>query len=133
MQRNWIGRSQGVQMRFDLDDAVAGQDHFEVYTTRPDTLMGITYASIAAEHPIALALAETNPELATFIQNCKTQSMAESDMATMEKKGMATGLNAIHPISGEAVPVWVANYVLMDYGTGAVSYTHLTLPTKRIV
>ncbi|WP_339644673.1 leucine--tRNA ligase [uncultured Porticoccus sp.] len=120
MQRNWIGKSRGVQFSFQLEQGVGGIDHFEVYTTRPDTLMGITYASIAAEHPIALALAETNPELATFIQDCKTQSMAESDMATMEKKGMATGLNAIHPISGEAVPVWVANYVLMDYGTGAI-------------
>ncbi len=120
MQRNWIGKSRGVQFRFQLEQGVDDIDHFEVYTTRPDTLMGITYASIAAEHPIALALAKTNPELATFIQNCKTQSMAESDMATMEKKGMATGLNAIHPISGEAVPVWVANYVLMDYGTGAI-------------
>jgi len=120
MQRNWIGKSRGVQFSFQLEQGVGGIDHFEVYTTRPDTLMGITYASIAAEHPIALALAKTNPELATFIQDCKTQSMAESDMATMEKKGMATGLNAIHPISGEAVPVWVANYVLMDYGTGAI-------------
>ena len=120
MQRNWIGKSRGVQFRFQLEQGVSGIDHFEVYTTRPDTLMGITYASIAAEHPIALALAKTNPELATFIQHCKTQSMAESDMATMEKKGMATGLNAIHPISGETVPIWVANYVLMDYGTGAI-------------
>ncbi|PHS74365.1 leucine--tRNA ligase [Porticoccus sp.] len=120
MQRNWIGKSRGVQFSFQLKQGVGGIDHFEVYTTRPDTLMGITYASIAAEHPIALALAKTNPELATFIQDCKTQSMAESDMATMEKKGMATGLNAIHPISGEAIPVWVANYVLMDYGTGAI-------------
>ncbi|WP_297188709.1 leucine--tRNA ligase [uncultured Porticoccus sp.] len=120
MQRNWIGKSRGVQFSFQLEQGVGGIDHFEVYTTRPDTLMGITYASIAAEHPIALALAKTNPELATFIQDCKTQSMAESDMATMEKRGMATGLNAIHPISGEAVPVWVANYVLMDYGTGAI-------------
>ena len=120
MQRNWIGKSRGVQFRFQLEQGVSGIDHFEVYTTRPDTLMGITYASIAAEHPIALALAKTNPELATFIQHCKTQSMSESDMATMEKKGMATGLNAIHPISGETVPIWVANYVLMDYGTGAI-------------
>ena len=120
MQRNWIGKSRGVQFRVQLEQGVSGIDHFEVYTTRPDTLMGITYASIAAEHPIALALAKTNPELATFIQHCKTQSMSESDMATMEKKGMATGLNAIHPISGKTVPIWVANYVLMDYGTGAI-------------
>ncbi|TNE79003.1 MAG: leucine--tRNA ligase, partial [Gammaproteobacteria bacterium] len=120
MQRNWIGKSRGVQFRFQLEQGVDGIDSFEVYTTRPDTLMGVTYASIAAEHPIALALAKTNPALADFIQNCKAQSVAEADMATMEKKGMATGLSAIHPITGEAVPVWVANYVLMDYGTGAI-------------
>ncbi|WP_461516777.1 leucine--tRNA ligase [Porticoccus sp.] len=120
MQRNWIGKSQGVQFRFQLSEAVEGIDSFDVYTTRPDTLMGVTYASIAAEHPIALALAKSNPELAAFIQSCKVQSVAEADMATMEKKGMATGLSAIHPITGELVPVWVANYVLMDYGTGAI-------------
>ena len=120
MQRNWIGRSQGVQMRFDLADSVAGVDHFEVYTTRPDTLMGVSYVSLAAEHPISLALAENNPELAEFIDDCRHSSVAEADMATMEKKGMATGINVLHPITGESVPVWVANYVLMDYGTGAV-------------
>ncbi len=120
MQRNWIGKSQGVQFRFQLNESVEGIDTFDVYTTRPDTLMGVTYASIAAEHPIALALAKSNPELAAFIQSCKVQSVAEADMATMEKKGMATGLSALHPITGELVPVWVANYVLMDYGTGAI-------------
>ena len=118
MQRNWIGRSQGVQMRFDLGEAVAGHDHFEVYTTRPDTLMGVSYVSLAAEHPISLALAENNAELAAFIDECRHSSVAEADMATMDKKGMATGINALHPITGE--PVWIANYVLMDYGTGAV-------------
>ena len=120
MQRNWIGRSQGVQMRFDLGEAVAGHDHFEVYTTRPDTLMGVSYVSLAAEHPISLALAENNAELAAFIDECRHSSVAEADMATMDKKGMATGINALHPITGEPVPVWIANYVLMDYGTGAV-------------
>ncbi len=120
MQRNWIGRSQGVDMRFDLADSVAGIDSFEVYTTRPDTLMGATYVSLAAEHPISLALAENNPELKSFIAECKTSSVAEADMATMEKKGVFTGINAIHPITGDSVPVWVANYVLMDYGSGAV-------------
>ncbi|WP_372879623.1 leucine--tRNA ligase [Spongiibacter marinus] len=120
MQRNWIGRSQGVQMRFDLGEAVAGHDHFEVYTTRPDTLMGVSYVSLAAEHPISLALAENNAELAAFIDECRHSSVAEADMATMDKKGMATGINALHPITGETVPVWIANYVLMDYGTGAV-------------
>lgn len=125
MQRNWIGKSRGVEFSFKLADPVDGIDgseinSFAVYTTRPDTLMGVTYASIAAEHPIAIALAKENPELAQFIQDCKTQSVSEADMATMEKKGMATGLEAIHPITGEKVPVWVANYVLMEYGTGAI-------------
>ena len=120
MQRNWIGRSQGIQMRFDLDAPVAGMDNFEVYTTRPDTLMGVTYVSLAAEHPISLELAKTNTELAEFIDGCRNSSVAEADMATMEKKGMATGINARHPITGEPVQVWIANYVLMDYGTGAV-------------
>ncbi|MGK0499447.1 MAG: leucyl-tRNA synthetase [Oceanicoccus sp.] len=120
MQRNWIGRSKGVDVRFDLEQTVADIDSFEVYTTRPDTLMGATYVSLAAEHPISLALAADNSALAEFIQTCKTSSVAEADMATMEKKGVFTGINALHPITGEAVPVWVANYVLMDYGSGAV-------------
>jgi leucyl-tRNA synthetase len=120
MQRNWIGKSRGVEMRFDLGKPVAGQDHFTIYTTRPDTLMGVTYVSLATEHPITLALAKDNPALADFIADCKTQSVAEADMATMDKKGMDTGLKAIHPVSDEQVPVWVANYVLMDYGSGAV-------------
>lgn len=120
MQRNWIGRSEGVEMRFDLQQPVAGIDNFEVYTTRPDTLMGATYVSLAAEHPISLALADDNPALRAFIDECKTSSVAEADMATMDKKGVFTGIHALHPISGETVPVWVANYVLMDYGSGAV-------------
>tara|TARA_R110001592_G_scaffold112297_1_gene310344 strand:+ start:285 stop:2744 length:2460 start_codon:yes stop_codon:yes gene_type:complete len=120
MQRNWIGRSQGVQMRFDLDAPIAGIDSFEVYTTRPDTLMGVTYVSLAAEHPISLEIAKNNPALATFIDECRNSSVAEADMAVMEKKGMFTGLAARHPITGESVQVWIANYVLMDYGTGAV-------------
>jgi len=120
MQRNWIGKSRGVEFSFKLANSIESIDSFAVYTTRPDTLMGVTYASIAAEHPIAIALAKENPELAQFIQDCKTQSVSEADMATMEKKGIATGLEAIHPITGEKVPVWVANYVLMEYGTGAI-------------
>ncbi|MBD2858729.1 leucine--tRNA ligase [Spongiibacter sp. KMU-158] len=120
MQRNWIGRSQGVQMRFDLAAPVGEHDHFEVYTTRPDTLMGVTYVSLAAEHPISLLLAQNNPELKAFIEECRNSSVAEADMATMEKKGMAAGITAKHPITGEPVQVWIANYVLMDYGSGAV-------------
>ncbi|MFA0812245.1 leucine--tRNA ligase [Microbulbifer epialgicus] len=120
MQRNWIGKSRGVELSFALPKPVAGVDHFDVYTTRPDTLMGVTYVSLAAEHPIALELAESNPELKDFIAECKKQSLSEADMATMDKKGMDTGLKALHPISGEEVSVWAANYVLMDYGSGAV-------------
>jgi len=121
MQRNWIGRSEGVEMRFALAQPIADvADGFEIYTTRPDTLAGVTYVSLAAEHPIALAAARNHPQLAAFIQECKAASVAEADMATMEKKGMDTGLKALHPLSGREVPVWVGNYVLMDYGSGAV-------------
>ncbi|MGB5097509.1 MAG: leucine--tRNA ligase [Porticoccaceae bacterium] len=120
MQRNWIGKSRGVTVRFDLAEAVAGNTGFEVYTTRPDTLMGVTYLSLAAEHPIARALATTNPDLAGFLAECRQQSVAEADMATMTKRGRDTGLKALHPLTGAPLPVWIANYVLMDYGTGAV-------------
>ncbi|MFT7223185.1 MAG: leucyl-tRNA synthetase [Cellvibrionaceae bacterium] len=120
MQRNWIGKSRGVEMRFALAQTIAGIDHFDIYTTRPDTVMGITYMSLAAEHPISLELAKTRPELAHFIERCKTQSVSEADMSTMEKSGMDTGIKAIHPLTAEEIPVWVTNYVLMDYGSGAV-------------
>ena len=120
MQRNWIGKSRGVELAFGLDETVANLDRIEVYTTRPDTLYGVTYVSLAAEHPITLALAENNTELAEFIAACKQASVAEADMAQAEKLGMDTGLRATHPLTGEAIPVWVANYVLMDYGSGAV-------------
>ncbi len=120
MQRNWIGKSRGLDMRFDLANPVGEFTGFDVYTTRPDTIMGVTYVSLAAEHPIAKILAEKNTALAQFIADCKVQSVAEADMATMEKRGMDTGIKALHPITGEPVAVWVANYVLMDYGSGAV-------------
>tara|TARA_R110002073_G_scaffold25885_6_gene85521 strand:+ start:3458 stop:6052 length:2595 start_codon:yes stop_codon:yes gene_type:complete len=120
MQRNWIGKSRGVDLSFDLATPVAGTDRLEVYTTRPDTLFGVTYMCLAAEHPVSRALAADSPELQAFIEACKTQSSAEADMATMEKRGLDTGLRAINPLSGEEVPVWVANYVLMDYGSGAI-------------
>ncbi len=120
MQKNWIGKSKGVEMTFGLSSETAGLTSFDVYTTRPDTLMGVTYVSLAAEHPISLELAKDNAELAAFIKECKTNSVAEADMAVMEKKGLDTGLKATHPLTGEEVPVWVANYVLMDYGSGAV-------------
>jgi len=120
MQRNWIGKSRGVEMTFDLVSPVGEHNRFTVYTTRPDTVMGVTYVSLAAEHPISHGLAKNNPALAEFIQSCKTQSVAEAEMATMEKRGMDTGIKALHPMTGKPVPVWVANYVLMDYGSGAV-------------
>jgi len=116
MQRNWIGRSEGVQLQFD----VAGEEPLTVYTTRPDTLMGVTYVAVAAEHPLAKKAAESNADLKQFIESCKTTKVAEADLATMEKLGMDTGLKAVHPISGEEVPVWTANFVLADYGSGAV-------------
>ena len=120
MQRNWIGKSRGVEMTFDLAAPVGDIARFDVYTTRPDTLMGVTYVTLAAEHPISLALAEGNPALGAFIAECKKQAVNEANMATMDKKGMALGIDALHPLTGEKVPVWVGNYVLMDYGTGAV-------------
>lgn len=117
MQRNWIGRSEGVEMTF----GVAGSDKsFDIYTTRPDTLMGVTYVAIAAGHPLAEIAAQTNPELAAFIDECKNSTTSEAELATMEKRGVATGLYAIHSITGKQVPIWAANFVLMNYGTGAV-------------
>src|SRR5690625_2994738 len=120
MQRNSIGKSRGVEIDFTLAEPIAGHKSLHVYTTRPDTLMGVTYLSLAAEHPIATALAEDNPALAAFIQECMVQSVAEADMAQMDKKGMDTGITVHHPITHEPLPLWVANYVLMDYGSGAV-------------
>ncbi len=117
MQRNWIGRSEGVEMTFALAES---DESFDVYTTRPDTIMGVTYVALAAQHPLALKAAESNPALADFIEECKTSKLSEADMATIEKKGVDTGLKAIHPLTGELVPVWAANFVLMDYGSGAV-------------
>ena len=120
MQRNWIGKSHGLELSFELPTPIAARDKIEVYTTRPDTLYGVTYISLAAEHPVSLALAEENKDLAAFIDRCKKSSVSAADMARAEKLGMDTGLRAVHPLTGEMVPVWVANYVLMDYGSGAV-------------
>jgi leucyl-tRNA synthetase len=117
MQRNWIGKSQGVELHFGIKDR---EETLEVYTTRPDTLMGVSYVAVAAGHPLAAEAAQGNAELTAFIEECKLGGTAEADLATIEKKGCATGLTAIHPISGKEVPIWVANFVLMDYGTGAV-------------
>ncbi len=120
MQRNWIGKSRGANLRFALESTVAGVDALEVYTTRPDTLMGATYLSLAVSHPVSLAMAENNPDLAAFIDECRHGSVAEADLAQQEKRGMDTGLQAVHPLTGDRLPVWVANYVLMEYGSGAI-------------
>ncbi len=116
MQRNWIGRSEGVEMVFDVE----GEAPLSIYTTRPDTLMGVTYVAVATEHPLAKKAAADNPALQAFIESCKATGTAEADLATMEKKGMDTGFLAVHPITGEKVPVWAANFVLIEYGSGAV-------------
>ncbi len=117
MQKNWIGRSEGAEITFQIAES---SEKLKVFTTRPDTLMGVTYVAVAAEHPLSLAMAENNPALQQFIAEAKVMSTAEADMETMEKKGMDIGLKAIHPISGEQVPVYTANFVLMGYGEGAV-------------
>ena len=117
MQRNWIGRSQGLQIRFRLSD---GSGDLEVFTTRPDTLLGATYMAVAAEHPLAVAAAARDAEVAALLESCKRQSTSEAIMETMEKRGLPLGITVDHPLSGEALPVWVANFVLMGYGTGAV-------------
>lgn len=117
MQANWIGRSEGVEMDF----AVQGSEEtVRIYTTRPDTVMGVTYLAVAAEHPLALRAAEHNAEIGTFVESCKQMETSEAAMETMEKRGIDSGIKAIHPLSGEPVPVWIANFVLMGYGTGAV-------------
>jgi leucyl-tRNA synthetase len=130
MQANWIGKSTGVRLAFPYELALSPRpspaggggekDLLWVFTTRADTLMGVTFVAVAAEHPLATRAAQDNPALAAFIAECKQGSVAEADMATMEKKGMDTGLKVTHPLTGEQVPVWVGNYVLMSYGEGAV-------------
>ena len=117
MQRNWIGRSEGLEIQFAMD---GDGEPITVFTTRPDTLMGVTFLSIAAEHPLALKAATTNSDIAAFIEECRHGGTAEADVETQIKKGIDTGYFVIHPISGEKVPVWIANFVLMGYGTGAV-------------
>ncbi|QEM81548.1 leucine--tRNA ligase [Halomonas binhaiensis] len=116
MQRNWIGKSKGVELAFDVE----GDEPLRVYTTRPDTLMGVTYVAVAAGHPLARKAAEGNAELTDFIEECAQGGTSEAELATMEKRGMPTGFKAVHPLSGKRVPVYVANFVLMEYGTGAV-------------
>lgn len=116
MQRNWIGKSKGLELDFE----VHGQENISVYTTRPDTLFGVSYLAVAPEHPLAIKAAEDNDALSDFLRQCNKEQSNEAAMATMEKKGVYSGYDAVHPLSGETVPIWVANFVLMTYGTGAV-------------
>ncbi|WP_026329730.1 leucine--tRNA ligase [Thiomicrorhabdus arctica] len=121
MQRNWIGKSTGLQISFPIQGQTQGQDAtLDVYTTRPDTLMGVTYLAIASDHPLSVKASINNEPLERFIEECSHVSTAEADMETMQKKGVDTGIRVLHPITGEIVPVWAANFVLMNYGTGAV-------------
>ncbi|MGH8146572.1 MAG: leucine--tRNA ligase [Rhodanobacteraceae bacterium] len=116
MQRNWLGRSEGLQIRFDVE----GGGALEVFTTRPDTLMGVTYLAVAAEHPLAQEAARNNPALQEFIDECRQGGVSEAELETREKRGVDTGLFALHPVTGERIPIWIANFVLMGYGTGAL-------------
>jgi leucyl-tRNA synthetase len=116
MQENWIGRSEGLEIEFDVE----GDGTLGIYTTRPDTLCGVTYMAVAAEHPLAQRAAKGNADLQAFIAECQRTGVTEAALETMEKRGMPTGFHAIHPITGERIPIWVANFVLMSYGTGAV-------------
>ncbi len=120
MQANWIGKSYGVDIIFPADKESGTPQDLKVFTTRADTLMGATYVAVAAEHPLALHAAKDNPKLAEFIEECKHGATMEAELATQQKKGMDTGLSVLHPLTGESLPVWVANYVLMSYGEGAV-------------
>ena len=117
MQKNWIGRSQGVEFSFERKGS---EERLEVYTTRPDTIMGITYVAVAAQHPIATQATASNSEIQAFIEECAHMSVAEADLAQAPKRGMATGQFVIHPFTGEEIPIWIANFVLMEYGSGAV-------------
>jgi len=116
MQENWIGRSEGLEIEFEVD----GGGTLGIYTTRPDTLCGVTYMAVAAEHPLAQRAAATDPDLQAFLAECQRSGVTEAALETMEKRGMPLGLHAVHPVTGDRVPIWVANFVLMGYGTGAV-------------
>ncbi len=117
MQRNWIGKSYGCEIEFTIKDHA---DHVKIYTTRPDTLLGVTYLAIAAEHPLASLIKKNNPTIEAFINECSRGGVAEADLATVEKIGIDSGLRAIHPITQKEIPIWIANYVLISYGSGAV-------------
>lgn len=142
MQRNWIGRSEGIEIDFAL---INSKDKITIFTTRPDTLFGVTYLAISPQHPLAIKLAEEDPQTATFFEQLRHTKVAEADFAKQEKKGIATPYKVIHPISGEILPVWIANFVLMEYGSGAVMSVpahdqrdyefakHYDLPLKTVI
>lgn len=115
MQRHWIGRSEGVEVIFSTEES-----DLAIYTTRPDTLFGVTYIAVAPQHPLAKQAAQQNPKIRAFLDECKNIKMAEAEIATMEKRGVSLGMHAIHPITQQAIPIWVANFVLMEYGSGAI-------------
>jgi len=117
MQRNWIGRSEGVEFYFEID---GGGDPIPVFTTRPDTIYGATYMAVATGHPLATEAAARDPEIAEFIEECRRIETSDAALETMEKLGMPIGRHAIHPMTGEQIPIWIANFVLMSYGTGAI-------------
>lgn len=117
MQRNWIGKSEGVEIIFQVDNE---SEKLSVYTTRPDTFMGATFIAIATLHPLAQKAMQNKAAIKTFIDSCQHTKMAEADLATLDKQGIDSGYKAIHPITGEGLPIWITNYVLMDYGSGAV-------------
>jgi leucyl-tRNA synthetase len=146
MQRNWIGRSVGVELKFAVVGSGSGsKEELTVYTTRPDTLMGVTYLAIAPEHPLAMRAGESKAEVKKFIESCKNVKTAEAELATMEKRGIDTGIKAAHPVTGDKVPVWIANFVLIEYGSGAVMSVpahdqrdyefarHYGLPIKQVI
>ena len=120
MQANWIGRSEGARVRFDLATPVEGMEQVEVFTTRPDTLFGMSFLAVAAEHPLAAAAAARDPKIAEFITEVRSLGTSEAAIEQAEKRGMDTGLRVKHPFTGETFPVWIANFVLMEYGTGAI-------------
>ena len=120
MQSNWIGRSEGLTLNFEVLNTNEGMSPISVYTTRPDTLMGVTYLAVAPKHPLAEMVATKNSKLAKFIEEQSRLKVAEAELATLEKMGLDTGLKAVHPITKEEVPIFVANFVLMTYGSGAV-------------
>jgi leucyl-tRNA synthetase len=117
MQKNWIGRSEGAEVTFPITNST---EHLTIFTTRPDTLFGVTYVALAPQHPLAKAAAEKNPAVQKFLDECRNIKVSEADLATLEKKGVATDFTVTHPFTQEKIPVWIANFVLMEYGSGAV-------------